>query len=575
MSDQFQLGAIPSKNGKTIFRVWAPYANDLQLVIPSTDQQKMFSRAQGYWELEFDCEPGTPYGFSIDGGDPRADPVSRFQPEGVHGLSEVVDPSFDWNDQDWKGITLEDLIIYEMHVGAFTQEGTFLAAIDRLGELAELGVTAIELMPIATAAGRWNWGYDGVNFFAPSANYGRPEDFRKFVDAAHAIGLGVILDVVYNHFGPEGNYLAEFGPYLSENHSTAWGAAPNFDGDHSTEVREFFIGNAIYWLEEFHLDGLRIDAAHCTKDDGSNHILAEICDRVAAWQAANSQNVIMIAESNVYDPEIVADARQGGIGFDAQWCDDFLHSVFAVFRPGEQLSHRQYEPWSDLEQVLECGFVYQGTLAKPRFRPHVTERVDTSSLVYSIQNHDFIGNHPLGQRLHQLTSIEQSKAAAALLCLLPSIPMLFMGEEFASPNSFGFFVDFQDPALQQSVVDGRKREYPQHDWSSGLLPTSPEAFQSAKIGAVEDGELQVRDFYRNVIAIRKRWRRKSLLADEHVTICAQEQNRVFEVLYRSGEEHAVVVVTLADQPLGETRPEFGHCILSSSNVQIYESTFSL
>ena len=290
-----------------------------------------------------------------------------FKPAGVHGASQVIDHAFDWTDQDWQGVPQEDLIIYELHIGSFTESGTFLAAIERLDELVELGVTAIELMPLATAAGRWNWGYDGVNLFAPSPNYGSPDDLRRLINAAHHKGLAVILDVVYNHLGPEGNYLADFGPYFSKRHTTPWGAAPNFDDQGSEQLRRFFVANAIGWLDEYHFDGLRVDAIHCMRDDNDPHIASQISKAVTQWSEKTGRKTTLIAESNVYDPNMLAPRSSGGIGFDAEWCDDFLHGVFAVVRPGEQLCHRSYQA-DDLQQTLKYGFVYEGTLREQRGR---------------------------------------------------------------------------------------------------------------------------------------------------------------------------------------------------------------
>ncbi|TWU01173.1 malto-oligosyltrehalose trehalohydrolase [Stieleria varia] len=553
------LGAVPVDDDQVFFSVFAPTKQriDVQCLIgeESSDRpwHRLKRRASGFHTGVIsglgDRLPGSPirYFYSVDSGPPRPDPASRFQPEGVHGPSEVVDTAFSWTDDEWQGVSREDLVIYELHIGAFTESGTFVSAIDRLDELVELGITAIELMPVAASAGRWNWGYDGVAFFAPSAAYGTPDDFRRLVDAAHQRGLAVLLDVVYNHLGPEGNYLGDFGPYLSDKHQTPWGAAPNFDAEHSETIRRFFVANAIAWLAEYHLDGLRVDAIHCMADDSDTHIVSQLSDAVAMWSTQSGRSAMLIAESNVYDPEMLTPRQSGGLGFDAQWCDDFLHSVFAVLRPGEQLSNRVYRPHHDLSQALRVGYVYEGTLRRERWRPNVERRVETAGLIYSIQNHDFIGNHPLGQRLHQLTSDAAHRAAAALLILSPAIPMLFMGEEFACDHPFCFFVDFSDENMRQAVVDGRRKEYPQHDWSAGILPIDPNAFQSAKIGSASAGNPVTRDWYRTLIGIRKAWRASGLLHDDHLTVSVDESRGLYAMHYERDGERGSVVTRLNSQ----------------------------
>ena len=530
------FGAVPLGDQRVRFRIWAPNAAQVVLELyadddsPVTREVQLTKQPGGFHVAEVDqCSAGCQYAYRIDGGPPRPDPASRLQPDGVHGPSQVVDPAFDWTDDDWPGVPRDELVIYELHVGCFTEQGTFLSAIDRLDELVDLGVTAVEVMPLAESAGRWNWGYDGVNLFAPMHHFGTPRDFRAFVDAAHSRGLAVIVDVVFNHLGPEGNYLGEIGPYLSDRHHTPWGSAPNFDDpDHAAAVREFFIAATMIWFDEYHVDALRVDAIHCMKDDREPHIAAEMADAVNQWSKQTGRRALMIAESNVYDPNMLEPLSDGGIGFDAEWCDDFLHSIFAVVRPGEQLCHREYK-FSDLAQVTQTGFIYEGTIRKDRVRRPVGPRVDTHGLIYSIQNHDFIGNHPLGKRLHQLTSLETQKAAAALMLLSPAIPMLFMGEEFACENAFQFFVDFGDAQLQQSVVRGRQDEYPQHDWSNGVLPTDPKAFKSSKIGEITNTDM--RNWYRDLIVWRKKLRACGLLCDANVVGSASIDDNTYRLSY--------------------------------------------
>ncbi len=487
------------------------------------------------------------------------DPASRYQPEGVHGPSSIVDVQFPFQaTADSAADELDELIIYEMHLGTFTEQGTYLSAIERLDELVDLGITAIELMPIAACAGRWNWGYDGTHWFAPMTAFGSPNEFRQFVDAAHTRGLLVMVDVVYNHFGPEGNYWSEFGPYNSRKHNTVWGAAPNFDDPKRGDlVRRFVIDNAIMWLNEYNLDGLRVDAIHCMKDDSAKHITTQMSEEIRRWSDQAGRRVWLIAETNVYDAAMVKPLSEGGTGFDAQWSDDFVHSMFATVRPGEQLTQRIYSPGSDLEQTLRRGFVFAGDVRGDRGREAeptldtdgMLKRIDTRSSIVCIQNHDFIGNHPTGMRLHQLTSPETQAAAVTLAMLLPSIPMLFMGEEFASPNPFRFFVDFGDPRLQRAVVRGRKREYPQHDWSDGVLPTDEEAMRSSVIGSVESGSETMRNWYKTLISIRKQFVGSGLLSPQNFSVDVNCEANLYSLSYQTQNEALQVMVRLS--PLRE------------------------
>jgi len=551
MTLHHQLGAWPLGDGSTRFRVWAPNQQSIEVHFPDSGRVELMERDTAAYHLATlpNVAAGEHYFYRLGGSIDRPDPVSRFQPGGVHGPSQVVDPHFDWTDRAWSGLAVGDLVIYELHIGTFTDAGTFAGAAGRLDELVELGVTAIELMPLAAAPGRWNWGYDGVNLFAPNQNYGTPQELKRLVDTAHAKGLAVILDVVYNHFGPEGNYLADFGPYLSSRHHTPWGPGPNFDDPTTAEpVRQFVIANAIYWFEEYHFDALRVDAIHCMKDDGDRHVVVDISAAVDRWRTQTGRPAALIAESNVYDSRMLQSRDHGGIGFDAAWCDDFLHSLFAVLRPGEQLSDRAYRSSTDLEQTLRYGYVYAGSMQETPQRQRLAARVETDRLVYCIQNHDFIGNHPLGQRFHQLTSRNSQMAAAALLMLYPAIPMLFMGEEFACEHPFRFFVDFGDEHLRRAVVAGRRREYPQHDWASGLSPTDIRTFTESKIGPAHEGDPCMRSWYQSLIRLRKRWIAMGLLHDSNLSIETDTSSGLFVLRYDSGSMEATVATRLSGAP---------------------------
>ena len=541
---RFDFGARVNADGKVTFRVWAPACESLGISFVDDENRAlpMVRDSRGLFTLTTDIASGTKYWIVLPNGNRRPDPASRFQPEGVHGPSQVVDTGrFAWKQNQWRGISKEDLIIYELHLGTFTPSGNYRGAIGRLHEIVSLGATAIELMPLAQSAGLRNWGYDGVNFFAPHHVYGSPDELRQFIDAAHELNLAVILDVVYNHFGPEGNYLHEFGGYISDQHGTPWGDAPDFEGQGSVTMRDFVIANACYWLKEYRFDGLRLDAIHCMIDSSSPHVVTEIGRAVNELRRDVKHKIHLIGESNVYDPHLLTSLDAGGHGFDALWCDDFLHSVFAIFRPGEHMSQRHYVSHDDLQTVLRRGFVFQGGLNGRRERvpaEPLVPRAKTESLIFAIQNHDFIGNHPNAARLHQLTSRDAHRAAAALLLLYPAIPMIFMGEEFASENPFYFFVDFTDQGLRKAVEEGRRREYPQHDWSHADSPLSEEAFRKSNIGAHCDGDQETLQWYKALIAFRKELQSASMLHASAVVAYWDEDNSVAIVEYQGSSDSA-------------------------------------
>ena len=512
-----RLGATPVSCNQTHFRVWAPKRQSVEVDIVDGDvrQRHALQRSEyGYFIGTIpNAGPRATYQYVLDKQQTRPDPASRYQPKGVHGASEIVDPNaFPWTDNEWGGVAKRDLIIYELHIGAFTGQGTFGAAIERIPELIALGVTAVELMPVSQSPGRWNWGYDGVDLFAVRNTYGSPEDFKAFVDACHRGGLAVILDVVYNHLGPEGNYLAEFGPYFSRQHRTPWGEAFNFDGRHSQHVRQFIIDNATHWLEEYHLDGLRLDAVHFMRDNSQPTILDDIRRAVSDFAEGTSRVVHLIAEANVYDRELLT-MENGRTPYDAAWCDCLMHSIYAHVLPNLQIAHREYHGPVDLAEVLQRGYVYEFIDGRPvriasgqRDEQNDAEPSPShiGSFVTALQTHDGVGNHPHGKRLHQLTCVELQKAAAAIVLLFPSIPLIFMGEESATNAPFPFFADFEDHHLREAVDRGRSREYPQHLWHGAPLPSAPESFYQAKCDDANHGDTDVTQWYRDLIDLRKR-----------------------------------------------------------------------
>jgi maltooligosyltrehalose trehalohydrolase len=458
------LGATIQEGG-VHFAVWAPAATFVEVEVHSEDGFTYHPLAvgdQGVYEgFVPGLAAGTRYKYRLDRGQSYPDPASRFQPEGVHGPSEVVDPlAFHWSDETWPGLTTDDLIVYELHVGAYTTEGTFVALIDQLPELAQLGVTAIELMPVADFAGRWNWGYDGVDWWAPSRAYGRPEDLRRLVDEAHRLGLGVILDVVYNHFGPVGAYWRAFSEdYFTDRHQTPWGDAINYDGADSRWVRELVLQNAAHWVREYHIDGFRLDATHAIVDDSPTHLLADLADRVRATAAP--RKVVLIAEDERNDVRLIRSREEGGYGLDAVWADDFHHAV-RVFLTGERESYYANYAGSaeEIAQGITGGFIYQGQIPPRSCEPRGTRVTDEpgSAFVFCTQNHDQVGNRAFGERLNHQVDAGRSAAATALLLFSPETPMLFMGQEFAASTPFLFFTDF-DPDLGRLVTEGRRAEF--------------------------------------------------------------------------------------------------------------------
>ncbi len=473
------------------FTLWAPYCSRVSLklgqeITPMTRDEK------GYFTAMVDAKPGALYKFVTDKGD-IPDPASRYQPEGVHGPSQLISTEFPWEDQNWKGLSKEDLIIYELHVGTFSPKGTFDGVVEKLDYLSQLGVTALEIMPVAQFPGKRGWGYDGVYLYAVQNSYGGPSGLMRLVNEAHKRDLGIILDVVYNHVGPEGNYMGVIGPYFSSKYRTPWGLTFNYDDYGSDEVRKFILDNVEYWIREFHIDGFRLDAVHAIVDTSPKHILEEIADLV------HSHGKLVIAESDLNDPRIVNPKEKCGYGIDAQWVDDFHHAVHA-YVTGERQGY--YSDFGDLEDIVKSlrdVFVYDGRYSKFRGKSHgrPTELPGCSFVVY-IQNHDQVGNRGGGERLSRLVDIETLKMVSALYILSPYIPMIFMGEEYGEMNPFYYFSDFSEPELVKGVREGRKRDNRQE-----TDPQAEKTFLSSKLSWVIDEEMLT--WYRELIVMRKRY----------------------------------------------------------------------
>lgn len=508
-----RIGALYQGNESCLFRVFAPKADrvSLELTGSSGEFRPLQKQAKGYWEaLVEGVPPGELYRLRINDGEARPDPASCYQPEGVHGPSQVWDHgTFKWTDQAWQGFPLDESIIYEIHPGTFTPEGTLEAVASKLPHLKDLGVNTVEIMPVNQFSGQRNWGYDGAYPFAVQNSYGGPDGLKRLVDACHANGIAVILDVVYNHMGPEGNYLKEFAPFFNDHYRTPWGSAINFDAEFSDEVRDFFIQNALYWLRDFHIDGLRLDATHQMYDMSARHFLAELDQRVKEFSNRHGRQRHLIAESDLNDPGILAGKEAGGYGMHAQWLDDFQHCVDTMLR-GEQSPYRlDYGSPQQFMKANREGFVYSGEYCPSRgrrFGASSASRPPDEFIVF-IQNHDQVGNRPLGERFNELVGYEAYKLAAGAMLLSPYIPMLFMGEEYAESNPFQFFADYCEPDLAKAVSEGRKQEFALLHCSEEVPdPCAPETFQRSKLdwSRKESGKHRtILEFYRELIAIRK------------------------------------------------------------------------
>jgi maltooligosyltrehalose trehalohydrolase len=523
------------------FRVWAPVPERVDLVVDGR-AIAMTPGERGWWEAIAEAGPGSRYGFRLDGGDARPDPRSPSQPDGVDGLSELIDhESFTWSDYDWRGVSLPGALLYELHIGTFADKGTFDGVHGRLDHLVELGVDAIELMPVVEFSGCRGWGYDGVDLFAPHRGYGGPDGLKRLVDVCHARGIGVIVDVVYNHLGPAGNYLAEFGPYFSHRHQTAWGAALNFDGPGSDEVRRFVVDNARMWLRDYHADGLRLDAVHAIVDESAHHVLEELAEEVHALATHVRRPLFLIAESDRNDPRLARSRDAGGFGLDAVWADEWHHAVHALLT-GERSGY--YEEFGRLEQLakaLRQGWVYDGEWSPHRQRRHGRPPAGLAGdqFVVSTQTHDQVGNRAKGERSSALMSEGRLRIAAALLLCGPFTPMLFQGEEWGATTPFQYFTDHRDPDLARSVSDGRRQEFAHFGWDPDDIP-DPQAASTFDASKLMWSELDrpphdgILDWYRRLVSLRRsrpelsdpRFERTDVEFDEHASTLVMTRDRI-------------------------------------------------
>lgn len=549
-----QIGAEYLKDNEVKFSVWAPFKDNVEVVIKDGPSVPLVKDNKGYWEkVIYEIPPGSFYKFRLDGKEEFPDPASLSQPVGVHSWSQVINlNALSWNDNSWKGIPLADMIIYELHIGTFTDEGTFEAVIDKLDHLLELGINTIEILPISQFPGSRNWGYDGVYPYAAQSSYGGPQDLNKMIDACHRKGIAVIIDVVYNHMGPEGNYLAEFGPYFTEKYKTPWGAAINFDDKYSDEVRIFFIQNALMWLRDFHFDGLRLDAIHEIIDRSAKHLLKELSQEIDELQQETGREYIMIAESDLNDTMIIKPYDIGGLGLEAQWVDDFHHSLHTLLTGEKKGYYTDYGTIEQLAKSFKQAFVYDGVYSNFRKRTLGNSPVglNFSHFVVCIQNHDQTGNRMLGERISKLVSFEGQKLAAGLMLCSPFVPMLFMGEEFSEERPFQYFVSHGDPELVKAVQEGRKREFEYFFSKSGDFPDpqGEETFNASKLNwnfRKDVSKTAIFEFYKKLIELKKDGSFNAFRNNDILFETNEELKTM--VAFTEGEENLVAFFNFSDE----------------------------
>lgn len=549
------LGATPLDDNSCTFLLWAPRASQVEVRVIEPRERTFVMQAmdRGYFRaLAEGVSAGALYRYRLDKDKERPDPASRHQPQGVHGPSQVVETRFHWADSSWHGLPLEKYVIYELHVGTFTPQGTFDAIIPRIAALRDLGVSAIELMPIAQFPGSRNWGYDGAYPYAVQASYGGPLALKSLVNACHQHGIAVVLDVVYNHLGPEGNYLADFAPYFTERYKTPWGQAINFDGPGSDEVRRYFIENALQWVTQFHIDALRLDAIHAIVDPSARTFLEELAASIHLTAKQLDRNIYLIAESNRNDTRVVNAPEAGGWGLDGVWNDDFHHSLHVLLTGERSGYYQDFHGIADLATSLREGFVYSGQYSKFRRRHHgiSSKHVPAKRFVVCAQNHDQIGNRRDGDRLTNVVSLEQLKLAAGTLLLSPYVPLLFMGEEYAEPAPFPYFVSHGDPDLVEAVRRGRKEEFADFGWQGEVPdPQSEETFLRSKLNWDLRTQGQHRSlwlFYQELLRLRRVVPQLAQLDKGTLEVAASAEQRVL-LVRRWNSSGAVIIVSHFDR----------------------------
>lgn len=536
-----RIGAIYSKS-KTEFIVWAPHQNQVSVVLPQKNQVlKMDKVKNGYWLLDIEgIKPETRYFFRLDNHKDRPDPASHFQSDGVFSSSAVIDhSSFAWKDNNWHGIKLEDMVMYELHVGAFSQQGTFAAAKRRAQEISRMGINVVELMPVSQFSGTRNWGYDAVFPFAVQNTYGGPEELKKLVDEFHANGIAVILDVVYNHIGPEGNFLGDFGPYFLFDRKSPWGPSINFDGPFNQPVRNFFLENAVHWFQNYHIDCLRLDAIYAIKDNSPKHFLKELSETTKKI-STNQKKLLLIAENDRVDSKIMDPAKKGGYGLDAVWHDNLHHSLHALLTGERNWYYSSFGALKELKVALHRESESRNQISLEEIEIYSNHRINSRKLVVFSQNHDQIGNRALGERLIALAGFEAAKLVAGTVILSQYTPLLFMGEEYGETAPFLFFTDFSGEVLGKQVCLGRKRELKKNGWKSESIdPQNPTAFACSKIDWLQrtmgKGKKML-EYYQALLSLRKsclnsdankRLRVKFYLSEEELLLVIQKETTEF------------------------------------------------
>ncbi|MBU1647794.1 MAG: malto-oligosyltrehalose trehalohydrolase [Proteobacteria bacterium] len=561
------LGPTLLQDG-VFFRVWAPRTATVavrQISDKGSNQDgtiELMPEEKGYFSGFVPCmEAGTLYTFLLDNRLERPDPASRCQPQGVHGPSQVLDPSsHGWMDSDWHGRDLADFIIYEIHVGTFTADGTFAGVEHKLDYLCELGITAVELMPVAQFPGGRNWGYDGVYLYAVQTSYGGADGLKSLVDACHRQGIAVILDVVYNHLGPEGNYLHAFGPYFTDRYRTPWGDAVNFDGPGSDGVREYIVGNALFWIEEYHIDALRLDAVHGIFDFSARHILDELGEAVHQLGATLGRKTYVIAESDLNDSRLIRPRREGGYGLDAQWNDDFHHALHTLLTEEEQGYYQDFGEFEQLCTAFREGFVYTGQFSSYRQRRHGNDASDISPsrFVVCSQNHDQVGNRKDGDRLAEYLDLERLKLAAGTVLFSPFLPLLFMGEEYGETAPFHYFVSHSDTALIQAVRCGRKEEFAAFNWEGEVVDPQKEAtFQGSRINTglrLHGRHGLLYGFHRRLIALRQKHRSLGVVSRQDCSVTRTKEWPLLLLTREVGPCRSLCILNFGTVPLAVDLP---------------------
>lgn len=562
------------------FRVWAPKAKTLGVKIEDT-VYPMQQATGGWWQADVaNAHAGTDYVFVIDNTEPAVpDPRSAWQPQGVHGPSRIFDhAAFQWTDTQWEAPPLSSAIIYELHIGTFTPEGTFDAAQKHLAYLKDLGITHVELMPVNAFPGNHGWGYDGVDLFAPHEPYGGPEALKRFIDTCHQHGLAVLLDVVYNHLGPSGNYIGKFASYFTHLHNTPWGEAVNLEDAGSHEVRRFFCDNALMWLRDYHFDGLRLDAVHAYIDRSAINFMEQLSKEVRALEAETGKQYAVIAESDLNDPRLVTAIEAGGYGMDAQWSDDFHHSLVTILTGDRSGYYSDFGTIADLAKSLKSAFVYDGIYAPHRDRIHgrPVEGLPGWRFLGYAQNHDQVGNRAKGERLSHLTNTGRVKIAAALVFTAPFVPMLFQGEEWAASTPFQYFTDHEDKKLGRLVSEGRKKEFADFGWNPNEIPDPQveQTFQRSKLiwqEQTEPAHAEIMRWYKQLIALRKAHPEltNGSLAETQVEYSEPHK---WLILHR---ESMQVIVNLGSGPLQRSVENAQLLLTSNNSAAIKGSTLTL